>query len=260
MENKPKEEEVKDILNLQIKFKQEEKKEEEKDLLKNILSSKLKEEDLARSKNEDLHKDLLNFVSFNELLNIKELRHPLLYSIPYEPNLNHRYNEIYLNKRLKADQSLRKGDFHSLLLMYEKGIRCDVLLELQNRLSGDIYWPLLRNIWIRTEMPSYNIWVWTRLFFANKKYQELFMSEEDREVYRSLPEKVHIYRGYLHPRFAKGISYTLDREVASFFTKRFKMKDRSLASVSHKVVNKEDIFAYTNERGEKEIIYLMDHI
>jgi len=254
------EEKIKDTLDLQIRFKKEEGREKEKQLLEDTLSLELKKKNLPQSKNEPLHKDLLNYVSFSKEINRKMLKHPLLCAIPYEPSFNYRYNEIYDHKKLMSDKFLKKRDFHSFFLMYERMARPQVLLVLMNNIDDGVYWHLLRGIWIDTELPSAIISTWIDLFFADKSFKELFMTEEDRKVYESLPEKVNIYRGYRDPDFEKGISYTLDLEVASFFAKRYVKEDGSLSGISHKEVSKKDIFAYTNARNEKEIIYLMDHI
>ena len=80
------------------------------------------------------------------------------------------------------------------------------------------------------------------------------MTKDDYEYYKNLPDKIKIYRGVAKGRNPKGISYTDKKETAEWFMNRFG-KDGYLIE---KEVDKKDIAAYFNTRGEKEIVYIGD--
>ena len=76
------------------------------------------------------------------------------------------------------------------------------------------------------------------------------MSKKDLEFYNSLENKFIVYRGYTH--WENGYSYTIDKDIAVWFAKRFGQN----GIVKEILVKKEDVFAFTNSRKEKEIILL----
>lgn len=78
------------------------------------------------------------------------------------------------------------------------------------------------------------------------------MSAEDKKVFDNLPNQIKVYRGYVPHLNRFGYSHTLDKEKAEWFAKRFNAKGRVWA----KTISKDKVFAYTNERGEQEIIIL----
>jgi hypothetical protein len=47
------------------------------------------------------------------------------------------------------------------------------------------------------------------------------MSAKERKELKQLPDEITIYRGISEGRTAKGMSWTLDREMAIRFAKRF---------------------------------------
>ena len=58
--------------------------------------------------------------------------------------------------------------------------------------------------------------------------------------------------GYIKNKNKSGYSYTLNKEKAKWFANRF----GNNGLVETRTINKSDVFAYTNQRGENEIIIL----
>jgi hypothetical protein len=52
----------------------------------------------------------------------------------------------------------------------------------------------------------------------------------------------------------KGIAWTLDKEIAVWFAKRFDTAGCNGATVYEGTINKSDVFMYTNQRSEKECV------
>jgi Cys-tRNA synthase (O-phospho-L-seryl-tRNA:Cys-tRNA synthase) len=80
------------------------------------------------------------------------------------------------------------------------------------------------------------------------------MTEEDYEVYQSLPETFTIYRGVAVGRNPKGLSWTQNLETARWFAHRFDREDKK-GYIQMGMAKKEDVLAYFNTRNEDEIVY-----
>jgi hypothetical protein len=98
------------------------------------------------------------------------------------------------------------------------------------------------------------------LFIDNQKCRRYLMTSYEKKVYRSLPDQITIYRGMSSVEIDSGnygISWTLDKKIAQFFTNYYRngLKD---GLVVEKSVLKKDIIAYFSDRKEKEIIYLQE--
>ena len=78
------------------------------------------------------------------------------------------------------------------------------------------------------------------------------MNASERRYFSKLPEEFKIYRGYQSGRNKNGFSYSIDENIAKWFSSRFSDN----VQVKEITVKKEDVFAYLSSRNEKEIIYL----
>ena len=79
-----------------------------------------------------------------------------------------------------------------------------------------------------------------------------FMSEADRKVYDELPDMVTIYRGVDVGGNPDGLSWTLDKERAEWFARRFHGYGTLLTYTIQKVA----IMAVLLGRGESEVIVI----
>lgn len=82
------------------------------------------------------------------------------------------------------------------------------------------------------------------------------MFTDDETSYRHLPQKLTIYRGYHEAAKREGISWSLSKTVAEDFAHiswREDAKDVPASVVTGTCLLK-DVLAYTNDRGEQEII------
>lgn len=110
---------------------------------------------------------------------------------------------------------------------------------------------LLRCAWIDSEAPNKDVNVSQAevlRWFANAKKENL-MSKEDFNTYTNLPELITIYRGVGSHSRRDGLSWTIDKEKAVWFSKRF-----SEGYILHGTVDKKDVLAFFDDRNEKEII------
>ena len=203
------------------------------------------------SKVENLNADLIPYLEKGSARNFAMLRHPLVYSVPYSPAMNAYINKQYevKSKALKDYLSARK--FDSYIFLHERAHRLMAYFNIRYditdlKVKGDI----VNSIWTDSENIWQNLKVW-KVVLKEKGVKENFMSEEDKAFFNSLPDQITIYRGH-QSKNAKGLSYTLDKDKALWFANRFKGN----GTVKEIIIDKKKVFAYTNERDEKEIIVL----
>ena len=201
-------------------------------------------------KKEDICEELKIYISYNRNLKSDMLRHPLVYSVPHSVQMNALVNAQLKYKKDAVKKALEVYDYESYIWLHERPYRLQAFMEISKNLSNEKYWEILSAMWTDCE----NIWqnksYWKSLLSDRPDTKHLFMSDEDRSFFNSLPETVTIYRGYIEGKNKRGFSYTLSKEKAEWFAKRYWNEGEVLT----RTVNKSDIFAYTNERGEQEII------
>lgn len=178
------------------------------------------------------------------------LRHPLLYSVPYSPSQNALINKRYELICKRLDKAKREKDYESYVFIYERPYRLNAFIEIESYLDDKEYWKLLSSLWVDSENIWQNIKTWKKLLKKKQVTKNFFMSEEDKSKFDKLPDLLTVYRGYR--RNKDGLSYTLDKEKAIWFSKRFH-KEGNVLEVT---IPKSKIFAYTNSRSEQEIIIL----
>ena len=186
------------------------------------------------------------------LFNKKIIQHPLVIGdIGMMPNSY--YNSQLIRKQERLKEFEKDKEFESYLFLIEKPFRVKFFSELvkQNKIKkfSKKYWRILSSIWTDSENIFQNKELWDDLL-KDKTNSHYFMNKKDLEYYNSLPNEFIVYRGYIH--WENGYSYTLDKDKAIWFADRFGQK----GIVKERLVRKEDIFAYTNSREEKEIIIL----
>lgn len=204
------------------------------------------------NRKEDLCESLKPYLENNGKFDL--IRHPLVYSIPHYSHLNALVNKQLEIKEKSAKELLENNKYFSFVFLHEKPHRMNAFIEVKSKLNDKEYWEMALAVWTNSE----NIWQnrddWKKLLKDKKRIEtkHLFMSEDDRKVFDKLPETFTVYRGYHENRNEFGYSYTLDESIA----KRFSKGHRLVGKVYTRTVNKSEVFAYTNERSEKEIIII----
>ena len=181
------------------------------------------------------------------------IRHPLLYAVPYFESLNATLNTELLRKKRRLEKALADGAFQEAISCYERPYRVQAFHNLSIQMPDDQYWEILSWVWTDAENFYQNKKLWLKLFWAKRDHRERFMNESERLVFESLGDCFFVYRGH-SSKSGKGISYTLDSEIAEWFAKKSAI--RGPGQVSIREVEKTEIFAYLNKRGEHEILII----
>ena len=85
---------------------------------------------------------------------------------------------------------------------------------------------------------------------ADKKY---LMNQEEYQHYLELPDHLTVYRGIHKGGNKKGLSWTMDRQKAIWFAKRFCSKGDTCLLLSADI-QKSEALAYFSGRNEEEIV------
>jgi hypothetical protein len=180
--------------------------------------------------------------------------HPLIHDMYFEME-NHRYNTQLKMKKQHVQDCFDRKAWHQYIFIHERPYRLFAFKTIERYLENKEYWELLHSIWIDSENIYQNKKDWKKLLTSNRKHKECFMDKKDRIFFKSLPDEIVVYRGYIRGENLKGFSYTLSKDVALFFSNRFKT---GKGNIVEKVVKTRDVFAYLGGRNEEEVIILVE--
>jgi hypothetical protein len=166
--------------------------------------------------------------------------------------MNALINMQYKQKKELESKYLKTKNYSSYVWLHERPYRIQAFLNVREKLKDKDYWETLGDIWRDSENIWQNKMLWLALLSADRKQKEYFMNDEDRRFLKLLPKEITIYRGYIKNKNKSGYSYTLNKEKAKWFANRFGKN----GLIETRTINKSDVFAYTNQRGENEIIIL----
>lgn len=103
------------------------------------------------------------------------------------------------------------------------------------------------------------IWgeIWDRVLFTkartSRKRRFYVMDAEERAAFAELPEDLTVYRGFQTEGGEESWSWSLDREMAVWFARRF-ASSTTTARLATMKVRKADVLAYFTGRKESEIV------
>ncbi len=157
--------------------------------------------------------------------------------------------ELYKkDRRLILRESKKPFD---ILYMVNKPYRFEFLKAVLNLLSKEDFSELFADVWVNNEGTNHTS------VFTQKELAELFsscdpeylMDEEEREVFRNLPDELTIYRGVAQRREnnVQVFSWTLSKDQAEWFSRRPAgpcLPPRTNGVVYQANIKKEHIFAY----------------
>lgn len=221
-------------------------------LMEKLISEGIVKVQEVYSDGEELLLELKASIIDGDLFNRKSIQHPLVIGdLGLMPN-------SYFNQQLLKKQKLlmdfeKNNEFESYLFLIEKPFRILFFSELvkQNKIKrlSKKYWKILSSLWTGSENIFQHKELWAELL-KDKTNSHYFMSKKDLEFYNSLENEFIAYRGYTY--WENGYSYTIDKNIAVWFAERFGQN----GLIKERLVKKEDVFAFTNSRKEKEIIII----
>lgn len=155
-------------------------------------------------------------------------------------------NDLYIGKFAMAREFLSKRDLSAyFFLVLERPWRMSTLERwwVREKLTRDEASELLLEVWTDTELPS------TNLADPGHLWRALGFLTDNMEAWEKVPDPVVAYRGGIEG----GISWTLDREQAEWFARRFVFEPNA-PQLWSTTVPKMDVLGYITARRESEVI------
>jgi len=186
------------------------------------------------------------------------LKHPLLYSVPYTPQLNKILNASFKAKMVYVAEALKKKDEGRYLLMHERPYRVSKLLELAKigyfdtvPDGGNRYWQQVGQWWIDSENVHEALPQWRVLWYMQKYriHRSACMNDDEKAHLSTLPDLIPIWHGE-EINDVVGMSWTTDYAIAKWFANRFEAGRR----VYQGLAPKEKVIAFFSRRGESEVL------
>ncbi len=199
-----------------------------------------------------LHKELEVFLETEGPMSPR-LRHPLLYATPYFPEFNETYNDYLLKAKADYEEALQKMDWQRCIFLHAEDCRLAAFQRITVHLPDEDYWRLLGEIWRANRFGIHKQKrLWTKLLQAKRQKSHYFMDAAARALFKNLRRELVVYRGYSRKyQNKKGLSWTLDKEVAETYSKARK---GNKPAVAQRKVLKSEVFAYLTRFGMEEII------
>ncbi|WP_051324920.1 hypothetical protein [Candidatus Solirubrobacter pratensis] len=140
--------------------------------------------------------------------------------------------------------------------------RGTLVLDAPDDLDHMTYWQSLSHAWVDSDRQPLKAEHWRSLFKADRPGRENLMTAEEQAKLASLPDRVTVYRGFsgCTPDYrilngVSGLSWTLDRQCADWFARRFARCGRTIAAtVTVGKVRRERAVALFDARGEDEVL------
>jgi hypothetical protein len=202
---------------------------------------------------EELDDELLPFLGEVDSLGLV-LKAPLLFMVPYLPQLAAIANRAYRGKRQALAHAESEGNWQRVLWLHEKPYRMSAFLQARDRMSDRDYWQALGSLWLDTENLHEYQDEWVDALTANRPGRaQWLMDGNENAVLAGLDDQVTVHRGFRRPGRHLAPSWTLDRARAEWFARR--AVDRGtggyLATVT---VPKSSVIVYFAGRNEQEIV------
>jgi len=183
------------------------------------------------------------------------LRHPLVYSIFWAPQMNAMLNEQFRQKRAAVIDARRQENWHGFVYLHERPYRLDAFVDTAWRMRDQEYWEILGGIYIDTENLWQNKDQWVECLTADRRLRSRLMRAEDRVTLQSHDPVIEVYRGYNSGGTVDGLSWTTSADVARFFARRLADTGATMY-LSEGRVKRARVLAYFNGRSEQEMLVL----
>ncbi|MCK1344464.1 MULTISPECIES: hypothetical protein [unclassified Bradyrhizobium] len=185
-----------------------------------------------------------------EYLDGNWVRHPWIFDIVDDRSRAAWINHWFRIKRAQWEEALAERDWLKFVCVYERPHRLEGFFYIADECTHDDYWNTLGFVWSDSENIWQNIDAWQELWNCDRPNKLASMNEQERAALAALPSDLTIYRGFTEGRL-HGMSWTLDRDVAVRFAKRFRGPRAAIATARAK---KSDVHAFFDDRQEREIV------
>ena len=189
------------------------------------------------------------------------VQHPIFESGFYSTIVNDEFKVVNL---LEDEESLKGAtdkirnkiehadNIYDVYAVIRAPYRLVFLKHAKQYLSLADFSELLADAWVSSENPNDDVNVSVRTLASWFKHadKKALMTEEDYEVYKSLPETITVYRGITPGHNPKGLSWTQSIDTARWFANRYDKE----GYIQKAIIDKSRALAYLNTRNEDELV------
>lgn len=158
---------------------------------------------------------------------------------------------------ISIDIAMNKQEAENILLQCDSYQRMGRLMDLKKKLWPPTWLKLLGEYWSLCD----NVWRYADRILFEKPISNIdgpvreMMNDEEWKDFMLLPDRLEIFRGCYEGLNEDGICYSLDKGIAASFPtlNGYRVQGKQ-PILLHGLVNKSEVVAYKNDRGEREII------
>lgn len=152
-------------------------------------------------------------------------------------------------KQLERDSKIAYKIAYAHDMELDNGKVLDLFRKYHRQLSNPRYWEMLKVVWIAVGSTSV-VDEFRRYMRSTRPCRNYFMTPEEHEALRNMQFPLKVWRA-CNSEDDGGLSWTVSMEVAVEFAARGNCR-----KILVREVDRKDVFAYINRRGEDEIIIL----
>jgi len=170
-------------------------------------------------------------------------------------------------KQELLNEAINQENWDEVYMLLSKPYRLSWLEENYDLITDEKeYYEFLKDAYIDSEFPMSGFYEYEDLLklFWHKNYPKLMMDKDELAFYNQLPNELTIWRGIrVEDELDEeniGFSFTLDKEKAEWFAKRFSQDGRGTPMLIEAKVKKDKILSVFLNRGEEEVLVSPDNI
>jgi uncharacterized protein YhbP (UPF0306 family) len=182
------------------------------------------------------------------------IHHPLLIELFWQPERSALVNFRYRHKKAKAAEYLKQQQWESYIFIHEKPYRLQALMHCHTAgLHGEEFWKCLGDVWTNSENIWQNLTLWKMLWNQKDQAKMMCMTPEEQGNLNKMSSTLTVWRGVQYKKAVQSLSWTLDKDKAIWFARRYARKTVK-PKLLHGTVLKAKVHAYFLGRNEQEIV------
>lgn len=181
------------------------------------------------------------------------------------------FGDAYVSKiKFKQDlleKAIDRQDWDDVFMIISKPYRLSWLEENYDLITDEkAYYEFLKDAYIQSEFPMSGFSEYEDLLklFWHYDKPHLMMDSDELSFYNDLDDTITIWRGIrVEDEIDEdniGFSFTLDKERAEWFAKRFSQDGKGTPMLIEATVNKDKILSVFLNRGEEEVLVSPDNL
>ena len=182
------------------------------------------------------------------------LHHPLIVGEVRNCDEANRANDRYRTiKDRERELRTNPGDGLEYVFIHERPYRFGALQRIAPQLNNAIhYWKLVGEVWTDSENIRQHFAGWQRVWSDSRSHKQECMTPKEQVGLEGMPAFFPVWRGVGFRGQVRGLSWTVDRDIAVWYAQRYDHGRHS--KLIHAEVRRRDVHAFFQGRRESEIV------